>query len=423
MMKDRIYTSTLFENAIKKYLYFIIIAFPYLYSYMPFLEMRLGISSPFIIALFYFPFFVFGVFYCSYIPIKRVVPYILLVLVACLAISWSLEPSRGLVNVYLMVGAIFISYSIVFLKNSKIIWALYSWNMLFFCLLLDSGILYKGMNAYNFGGNRLGYVEGDFALDPNFIALWIGLGLFHFLNETQGLSLKGNIKPTALVKKCVYLLATILSFIYLCKTVSRTAIIAIIVAFILVVIIKRRYITAYISIFLSLIVLFMYVNDFGGIRDLFPTNRFNELDSDSRFTIWKLALNVFWSDLKTLLFGFGFGSSDLILGKVYDDAVIFSDGKARFSAHNVYVDWLLQTGVLGILFLIVFIVWVILKSIHYLKCNEYSVFEFSIYISLVSMGINLIGNYSWPIIFGIYLSFFIGDSKSKLAQNLTKIPK
>lgn len=398
--------------------------FPYIYAYLPLIENTTNIKSPIIIGLFYLSISIFGAI--SLLRNKKSIlgfsPYIFLVVIATFSLLWSQEIIRGTVNIYLMLLAILMAYlinsTIGFTKSLKV----FSYSILVFCMLFQSGILTSNLNTYNFDGNRFGYIEGDFSTDPNFLALWIGLGVIYFGVNITNKKYYYKIIPFSIL----------LYFLFL--TASRTAILSFSILILILFILKKRFIyskfifiyrktvgkTLIISFIFSLIFL-LFLN----IKKLeYILNRFSLLGEDDRLIIWAISLKIIFQNFFTAIIGVGFGASDRAIGSLFEGAIINDQGIPYFSSHNIYIDWLLQVGVIGFLFFIIFLVWITKISYKFfINEQQYEPLLITLYIFIFGIGVNLFGNYSWPILFGLILSYAlesnVGNIKGK-NENLYK---
>jgi O-antigen ligase len=395
------------ERFLNIYLSFVAFTFAYLISYIPFLTEVSTLRSPYIVAMYYAPFFLVVIWFKDMISIKEIRYYLGVICIAIITFVWTIEPTKGITNIYLLIQALLCAFLISYFGYRKF-WSFFSWGLFVFSILLKFKVLYFFLDTYNYDGNRLGYIDGQFALDPNFFGLFLGLSLFYFVTETFQ-------KQTYKVNRVYTLLngsAGLLILYFLVSTLSRTITLSLILVVGLYVLAlsykgilkltKRQVLFGGLSIIFALIVVTLIVLNTSLI------SRFSNLFKDDRFEIWSIILNIMSSLNLNSVFGYGLGSSDLIIGRYFPGAVIGDDGLLRFSAHNLYLDWLLQTGYIGLIYLLLVIGLYIRKTLISHKRNFLTdAFLIGSVILICSFGINTFGHYSWPVLIGLMLGSII----------------
>lgn len=404
------------EVFLRNYLKIVMFTMPFLIAYIPFLTDILSLKSPFIIGLFYGPLLVSVIWLKDIIRFKTIKYYTVIILLSFITLIWSLDINKGITNIFLLGAAVFLAY-LIYLFDYQKLWAWFSWGMVVFTILLKFKVLYFFLNTYNFGGDRLGYIEGQFATDPNFLGMYIGFALFYFISTIKN-NLSKKLNKTYMY---IHLAACLLLIYYLFLTLSRTITLSLVLtlAFVFVSIVfknnfrekKVLFKTLLISSISMILFIFILLNS--------PlSSRFKGLLQDDRIEIWKVIWGLIGRFDIYSYFGYGLGSSDLMIGKYFHGAVAGSDGILRFSAHNLYFDWLLQTGLIGfgiLLYLLGKIIKVIWKS---LNRNNIDTFLISFFFLLCSFGINTFGHYSWPVIVGLIFSTLL--TKESTQKGTTK---
>jgi O-antigen ligase len=390
------------EVFLRIYLKFVMFTMPFLIAYIPFLTETLSLKSPFIIGLYYGPLLFSVIWLKEIIRFKTIKYYSVIILISLITIIWSLDINKGITNIFLLGATIFISY-LIYLFDYRKIWAWFSWGMVVFTILLKFKVLYFFLNTYNFGGDRLGYIEGQFATDPNFLGMYIGFALFYFIS-----TLKNNLSKK-LNKSYIYihLAACLLLIYYLFLTLSRTITLSLIltIVFIFVSLVlknnfkEKKVLVRTLLITGVSIILFIVI-----LLNTPLSSRFKGLLQDDRIEIWKVIWDLIGRFDIYSFFGYGLGSSDMMIGKYFHGALAGSDGILRFSAHNLYFDWLLQTGLIGFGILLYLLGKTIKVNWKSLNSNNIDTFLVSTFFLICSFGINTFGHYSWPVIVGLIFS-------------------
>jgi O-antigen ligase len=397
-----ILTNVKSENFLKNYLNIWAFAFPFILSYIPLLTEVLSLKSPFIIAFYYGPLFLSLFLWPKELwGNKNFRCYLIIVGIAFVTLFWSMDLTKGITSLFLLSSSMIAGY-LIYLFGYKRIWSYFSWGMFFYTVLLKMGILYKWLETYNYGGQRLGYIEGEFAVDPNFLGLYIGFALFYFATEFL---VKQKYYVNKLYRYIHFLVAVIMTY-FLYLTLSRTIILSVIIIIIslgLLISLSKvnnfKFFLKFLSTFLIICAVVFII-----LLNSSVSERFSGIMNDDRLKIWSIILELI--DLKGLYtyIGYGLGSSDLLIGKYFEGAVVGDDGIRRFSSHNLYLDWLLQTGVISFIYLIAIIIFALKTAIRKVKSGSYVSFLLILFFGLSSIGINTFGHYSFPFLVGLILA-------------------
>ena len=199
------------------------------------------------------------------------------------------------------------------------------------------------------------------------------LGLLCVLSIVASYSL---LKNTYHPNNGYYVVAIIINVLFILLIVSRIAIIALIVLFILGFFYKRSkgiqlfFVVG--TLFLGLALVFILNNDFRKKIFYTPTNTeskglvANTLEMEPRTIIWNCALSIseihneFWK-------GLGFANTNEELINCYQDSIQDEQKRAwlvakKYNTHNQFLDIYLATGIVGITLFIGFILFVFLRN-------------------------------------------------------------
>lgn len=173
-----------------------------------------------------------------------------------------------------------------------------------------------------------------------------------------------------------YVVAIILNALFILLIVSRIAIIALIVLFILGFFYKRSKGTQLVfvvaTLFLGLALVFILNNDFRKKILYTPTNTeskglvANTLEMEPRTIIWNCAISIseinneFWK-------GLGFANTNEELINCYQDSIKEEQKRAwlvakKYNTHNQFLDMYLATGIMGAVLFIGFMLFVFLRN-------------------------------------------------------------
>lgn len=387
---------------------FVAAALPFIMSYLPFFMKISGLSGGMIMLLFLLPLILLSIPHFLYF-FSEIFLYLLLITIAGISLFWSDDVGRGISLIVWML----ITISVVTLLNEKKMISYFvktfSNSLLLFCILLYFDLLTIGMEVRYAKEKRFGFIGGDLQIDPNFLALWLSIPLFYFF---QQILINKNIK-----EKLYNLVGFLLSIIFLISTVSRGAFISLVMVSILVVLLyfkdifkKKKLVIVFSGVFLLVASILIYLNETS-----FLLKRFASAFQDPRIEILQIGLGYILKDPIHFLFGYGFGSSELLIGKEFSEAVKNELGQKAFNTHNVYLDFFIQTGVIG------FIIYIYILINFFKKFKEVLVIEHNLFFICTltfflvdSFFINSLGSYMWPFLFGIFLSKHITTSKGKI---------
>lgn len=228
--------------------------------------------------------------------------------------------------------------------------------------------------------------------NPNILALFLNLtflaGLVYFeLNKSR----KYNI---------ISALCLVLSTICLLLTYSRSGWISLSLSLVGISIINKKY-TKYAVLFP---VIFIAFDILGGVGRLYPQNIAVDSSVSYRKEIWAASLGIIKDNI---VFGIGQGTT-------WEQLPLYSNTiKAYVShVHNIYLQKLVDTGIVGLIFFFYFIkyVWERIKKDVY-KSKEISIISFGFYIAILTNG--LFDGTSFQAQLSIYLWLLIGISLGK----------
>lgn len=262
------------------------------------------------------------------------------------------------------------------------------WNMLFFCLLAATSkinlnqklliglFIVHSLLIFLFGTNIDGRIIGTLG-EPNSLAAY-----FLFFWPLILVSKKSNLKHLALLLPLVFTI-TIFSG-------SRSAMIGLISQVVFIATYKVTNNKYYSVILAYTLILLSYLLPFIDIGGQFQV----------RSMIWKTALVA---GLQRIFTGYGFGNVDFAL----QNAATLMQNNLRFeyvdSSHNLFLDYFVQSGIVGLLMLFIIIA---LTTINYISSSKENIFYMISFLGLLtSMSFN-------PMSIAIYIPFFwlIGNS-------------
>ncbi len=169
----------------------------------------------------------------------------------------------------------------------------------------------------------------------------------------------------------------VLSFIILLLTGSRAP--AFIACFFLFVFFVRKLPIFFLLLGTSVgFCAFYYIGIFARVLELFSFENFSEFP---RFVFWKVHAEMF-SD--SPFFGHGYAAVSSFLRSEYYDLAGFGDYLTKYSAHNIYLEFLVELGFLGSFFVGI----ILFFLLFFLKKNAQSKQFF--YAFLLALGLNMI---------------------------------
>lgn len=202
-----------------------------------------------------------------------------------------------------------------------------------------------------------------------------------------------------------------LSFVFVCSllTGSRTLILTLFCLFVVLVVFllirKKTRTYGIVAIFLACVaVLSFYLLAPDSLVQRYSlSSLFDSTEEGGRGPIWKYAFSLF---LKSPIYGYGAGSMNVLLFPVYEKRVV---------CHNLFLGTALELGVLGLLPLLCFFAFLLVKIIR-----KKDLFAMSLLLEVLMYSFFLDSMYDkffWSCL--LFLLIFLLDSKSASIQSLT----
>lgn len=369
-----------------------------------FLEEKFGIRNFFFYVLIFMPFYFIDI--KTFIErIKSIasikfMKYLMLFLgYSLFTLSYSIDPFRGGVILSTLIFSLIIG---VILSDyfHKDLFKYFAWSSLIYIIFMYLDIPRLFFNYYS-NPIRFGYTIGDINLNPNTMAvllLYIIAYFAHLMFNTKKI-------PQLIVSIIPLLIAVFL----LLKTQSRTGFFTLLLILLLTLLIKRRILNLVILSVLitSTLTVFLISSNMGVDNN----NRLTELDLNKRDEIWSVAFASTNSRPMKLLFGYGMGSAESVIGNSYDGKVIIgTDGIARASAHNLYIETLLNSGIFGLLLLILFL-YHLFKNVT--KKFSYKSSFLPVMVTLIIITTGLSGNPTRSYYYVFILAYLVSYSYNK----------
>ncbi|OKL37662.1 hypothetical protein BLL40_05015 [Domibacillus mangrovi] len=341
--------------------------------------------------------------------------YFILSIYTLLGLLWTEELFRGMYLVYNMIVAPFIAMSLIRTRNGLKVWRNFSWSVLLLSLLLHSDLLKVFFNYYEV--QRFAYYYGDISLNPNSFGLWLNLSLAYFI--TIGIKLYQN-KNLSNFRLLILIMNITLTVYFMVITVSRSTMIAGIVAVFLLIIISKSKLVIVLTSFLvsfTLLCVLITLNMDGSNQGGFIIDRFSTLDLNGREDIWGIVFNTSFESPDKFLFGVGTGGAEKEIGSAHSEGTvrISDDGTARTSTHNVYLLFLLQGGVVGIFIYLMFLINLFKLTLTRIKSTfmHIGILYLITTFAIMSLTGNLIYNPIYPFLIAIALALLTKKDNTK----------
>lgn len=245
--------------------------------------------------------------------------------------------------VSVILGLLFSQYKVIEIYKHL------AWSGLIYTIVLYLGIPNLYFNYYT-ESQRFAYYHGDISLNPNYFSILLSFFGMYFLYKF--ISTKNY--------KLLHAIPLLMIIFFIIETHSRSGLYTFsIVSLISFLLFAKKSILTYISgaFLTALLFIFIFTNiNFSNNVD----TRITELDLNNRNLIWEVGIEKSLEDPYKFIFGYGKGTSEFILGEsnlLY--SVINDEGKARTNAHNMYIENLLNLGIIGLSLLILFSLYLI----------------------------------------------------------------
>lgn len=142
--------------------------------------------------------------------------------------------------------------------------------------------------------------------------------------------------------------------------------------------------------------------------------QFSTLTMD-RLVIWSVATKHIISNPTTYLFGNGIGTSEQVMSNLYQEANINWDFEKKTNTHNQYIEFTMDAGFIGGLFLILFLGW----SWATFKARRDSLAAiFVIFIALAMVVENYLNRQKGVVFVGLFYSLFFFSEKPTKGSKL-----
>jgi len=132
-----------------------------------------------------------------------------------------------------------------------------------------------------------------------------------------------------------------------------------------------------------------------------------------RFVIWKVAGTHIKDNPASYIFGNGIGSSEIVMEKLYHEQKINWDFEKKTNTHNQYLEFALDTGLMGLAFLS----WFLYTSYREFKRrSDQLAIVFILFISLAMVVENYLNRQKGVVFIGIFYSLFYFITEKNLPR-------
>lgn len=226
-------------------------------------------------------------------------------------------------------------------ENSELITKTAIWSSRITAILvIITAEFYRGTGRISLGG--------IFSEDPNHLTAYF---LFGYVFAMFGLSKKNMLR-----NKVKYILEIVLYISIILTTGSRTGFIAYFVITILYLLFhKQLKFSSFVKFFIALSLLIITINLIDNdILSRFTLESILESEGTGRYQLWKDALHIFYNSTPSkLLFGYGTGT----ITTVYT-----TFGYKYAVAHNIFIEKLVENGIVGLILYVTFVISLIYTS-------------------------------------------------------------
>lgn len=389
----------------------VVFLYPFTNLYLSLIQRMTGLSRSYVLIMLFLLLMPLSIAKVKYfITSKRC--YYLVVLILSLSLLWSTEYSRGVFYILVVAMAPLFGFNIYNLNIINTMWKTFSYSTILFSILLQTGILIRGYDFYDFGGIRFGYLVGsDVVLDPNWLGAWLAISFMYFFIRIR--KEEPNANSRTKLGKAIDVVLAILSIYFLLRTGSMSSSLGLGVALSMYVFSNKKYLTTIVAVPLIILVILLSMSSVA--LDMVLLKRLSGLDlqSNSRIELVVSSSKALTETALTFLFGYGAGGGDKAVGKYYSGAHVQEDGIARYNNHNTYLDMILQLGGIGFFIVIVFVIWaakVLFKSIRIRNNAFILVFSF---ILVQALFYNPIKNGFYVISWGLAQALSLSEHNEK----------
>lgn len=313
-------------------------------------------------------------------------------------------------GVSLILVYVVILIMVEYITEQNLFWRMYrsySFGVLVTCLLVS---VIHNLVSIKLIENRFGWFEykGEVISDPNYFAVFIGLSLFYFCFTHKERRTLPNI-----------MILSILSYFFL-GTLSRGVVLAFLITSLITYLLKeenkQRILFYLLFIMLCIPVISIVYSKFGSEQasniNYQSFNRFFLRDSSERVDVWRAIYNGFAnSDVYTLFFGNGFQSGSSIGAKYYLGIEPTLTQLTFKNPHNMFLQFLIELGIVGIIMLSILFIFFFLKSISHIKNGNYVPISLLLFFIIVNLSLNVMGFRELFFIYGVLLLGSIRISK------------
>lgn len=407
----------------KRYIYVFAFLYPFLLTFLSYLEKKIPVGMFGIFILLFLPFVLYSILNIrdTLGYFKNIWFYVIVVFYAFISGLWALDFKSWLVDIIWISIVLFISFTIFKLEIIQKFWKYLSLGIIALSYLLYSGVFHYFFNYVE--RYRFGYYRGDIALNPNSFGLWLVVALVYFSYKVYS---EFKINNGVTKEKVLYFILLLSSVYFLFLTGSRGALFPLLFSILLIFLIKNKKVFIYLICVVAILVSSLF---FIQPKDNTIINRYKEGfsgDLNGRGTIWLEALKVATTSPKHLILGYGIGSAEIALGTKKDKLYYHESKKTevvKISSHNNYLHWLLQGGIIG-LTLFLFSLFYVLKEFLFQKENTIlRMFLSGLWITLIVMGMsNTISNNSiYLLVTSMIMAYYVFlKEKSECEINVGK---
>ncbi|MBD1221300.1 O-antigen ligase family protein [Virgibacillus halodenitrificans] len=319
---------------------------------------------------------------------------ILLVAYSLISLIYSLNSSLGFSIIAIIILSVFVG---VLFSQFKVmeIYKYIAWSGLTYTIILYLEIPHLFFNYFT-ESQRFAYYHGDISMNPNYYSVFLIFFIIYFLYSI----IKSNSRFTRLIN----LLAFCLTVFFIFETQSRTGFVTVILILLFAFIIRKNMQTIIVS---SLFVTFLLFVLLLNVNFNFESRLF-EADVNNRDNNWKVAIEKYIESPQSILFGNGMGSSSIVIGEsnnVY--FAINEKGQRVADAHNMYIEYLLDVGIIGLILLCAYLIGL---AVFNYKDSTYLNFLPSLLIIIVILLSGLAGNQTRSYHFMIMFSIVIANT-------------
>ncbi len=309
-------------------------------------------------------------------------------------------------------------------KNEFARWYIVSLLATFFILLTIAvyrNILGPGPTSwFNMYYYHYSDLTSPIGIDPLYLSLFVGLGLLLSMKEFMHPNSKGFTFSRTAARVVLAILATFLVLL---------GVRSILMIIVLLILLNTAFNWGYIKkvhlvipmLTLVLIASFTIISPV--TRDRFKglynaQYEFSNYSID-RFIIWDTAIREIIKNPGNYLLGKGTGASEVVMASAYQEREIKWDFEKKTNTHNQYIEFILDNGILGAIFL--FLSFSISLVIFYRRADYFG-FIFIILMTLALFGENYLNRQKGVVFFSMMYSIaMFSEQKEKRSVKITTV--